>query len=189
VLTYSPLLVSNLTPTKITREKATLMFTVSGSTFHVNKFDKIMDPEPISAWNICDLVNSKKRSDVLRCEYLSLDFGSAKDPANVARRDELYNAVLRRRLAHLNRCSRLGKARDMEAAQQVKAMRASQLSGPSMETISRSDPVPPELPRYDPQPWISTDFITSPYGDPRFGIGAVTVELEGDGRPQGHGRS
>ncbi|KAK4450196.1 hypothetical protein QBC34DRAFT_379396 [Podospora aff. communis PSN243] len=181
--------ISSLTSTKITREKAILMFTVTGSTFQVNKFDKFIYPEPIAAWNICNLVNSKKRSDVLKCEYLSLDFGSAKDQANVARRDEFYNAVLRRQLAHLNRCSRLGKARDMEAAQQFKAMRASQLSGPSMDTIPRSDPVPPELPRYEPQPWISTDFITSPYGDPRFGVGAVTVELPGEGQSRDQARS
>ncbi|KAK0619664.1 hypothetical protein B0T14DRAFT_603415 [Immersiella caudata] len=182
--------ISSLAPTKITRDKAILMFTTAGSTLQVNKLVRVMHTDPISAWNLWDLVNSKKRSELLRCEYLSLDFGSAKDPANIARRDDFHDAVLRRQLAHLNRCARLGKARDLEATQQVKAMKASQLSSaPSTEAIARSDPLPPELPRYNPQPWISTDFITSPYGDPRFGIGAVTAELEGEGQPWAHGQS
>lgn len=52
------------------------------------------------------------------------------------------------------------------------------VASPSMMTMPRNAEVPPELPRYEPQPEISMEFITSPYGDPRFGIGAVTAELE-----------
>jgi len=158
------------------------MLTLAGSTFQVDKHARDLPGAPLASWNLCNLGNAKARSaNSLRCEYLSLDFGSGKDPANVARRDELYNAILRRQLSHITRESRLGRTRDLEAAQQAEAMRAPQVASspsPSVVTVVRSAPVMPVLPRYDPQPWISTTFITAPYEDPRFGKGSVTVELD-----------
>lgn len=148
----------------------------------MEKYTRALSQEPLAAWNICDLGNAKSPStDTLQCKYLSLDFGSARDPANTAKRDHLFDAIRLRKLAHMDRCAKLGKTRNKEAAQMARAMRAEgSLNSLSMAAIPTSLDVAPELLEYIQQPLMSTDFINLPWGDPRLEQGAVTAELEAD---------
>ncbi|RYP74153.1 hypothetical protein DL771_003211 [Monosporascus sp. 5C6A] len=172
----------------ISQREEALLRVISGlsreSTFRVDKHLPSKGPVRLSSWNLCERRQSSKDKSLIKpldCTHLAVNFGSCKDPLNLTKRASLDKAMLRLRAGHMERLSKLSSFRDNEIAQRSQEMRTRPSSMVSSVVPSRSTNLVLDtlvLPVYQQQPWISTTFISAPWGSPDFGKGAVTSELD-----------
>lgn len=169
------------------RKEEALLSIVSGSsrkpTFRVDKHLPSKGSVPLSSWNLCERSLSSKDKvliEPLDCTHLALNFASVKDPLNLAKRASLDKAMLQLQAGHMTTLSELNEFRKKEIRQTSQAMRAQppSMTSPFVSSGTTNSLDRSALPVYELQPWISTTFISAPWGSPEFGRGAVTSELE-----------
>jgi hypothetical protein len=173
----------------ISKREEALLSIISGlsrePTFRVDRHLPAKGPVRLSSWNLCDRRQSSRDKSLIKpldCTHLALNFESCKDPLNLTKRATVDRAMLQLRAGHMERLSKLSSVRDEEIAQTSQEIR----TGPSSSMVSsvispRSARLvldAPALPVYQPQPWISTTFISAPWGSRDSGTGPSASELD-----------
>ncbi len=137
----------------------------------------------------------------LSCSRLALNFASNIDPANLEKREDMHESLLRLQAGHLQRLAELNALRNRDVAQsarqmqrQTRPMAASsngsvittravqaQVRGDGSNVSSRIavgfGPSRLVLPEIQMQASMSTTFITAEPASPEFGRAALTSEL------------